>query len=213
MNNRVEIYADDIDLYLREYCESRHIEDDKKITSSMWAAALMYINQHIFKGKDLLRHKNTFNNEPYDLDKVLALLGKYIFLCSDHNQRVCVDHFCLLSGIDRATIYSWGSEGRRSGDKRAKQVYITLLEHSMMAADDLMVSRSGVNSIAYRNAVQERYNAFWAKQENKAVVDATDLRERLGITEQLALPDQGETEQKAKVSHVFDTINLLDFNM
>ena len=185
MENQIDVFEDDIDVYLQEYIDSREIQDPRKITSSMWAAAMMFINAHVFKNRDILRQTHTYNNNPYDLDKVLRLLDKYIFLCNDHNQRICVEHFCLLSGITKATISYWTNDLRRSGDKKAKQIVTKLMEHSLMAADDLMVSKTGVNSIAYANNIRDRYSTFMEKQKDSKAIDMADVAEQLGITRQL----------------------------
>lgn len=194
MKNDIDIYEDDIDLYIDEYIESRGL-DRNKIPSSQWAACMMFVNQHTFRNGDSLRNTR---NRPYEynLDAVQRLLNKYIFLCSDYCQRVCIEHFCLLSGITRATINYWANDLRRSNDEKAKQIYATLMDHSMMAADDLMISKSGVNSIAYRNAVNERYNAFMAKQEEKTAIDTAALERQLGI-DNLALLPEPETRPEA----------------
>lgn len=180
-----EIYDDDIDLALAEYVESRNIEDERKMTSSMWAACMQFIGDKVFKNGDLLRDKNTWNNEPYDLDKVLSLVKKYTFLCNDHNQRICVEHFSMLSGIHKSTISLWANELRRSGDKRAKQIYMLLMDGAMQAADDLMVSRTSVTSIAYRNATEQRYNEYKTKQQEPTIAMSADIIDRLGIAEEL----------------------------
>lgn len=194
MEDDVKIYADDIDLALAEYVETRNIEDERKMTSSMWAACMQYIGDRVFKNKaDLLRQKNTWNNEPYDLSRVLALVKKYIFMCNDHNQRICVEHFSMLSGIHKSTISLWANELRRSGDKKAKQIYMMLMDGSMQAADDLMISRTSVTSIAYRNATKERYDAVMNKAEENNVLDMDSLADRLGVSDKLqALPDKGK---------------------
>jgi len=194
LSNDIEIYADDIDLALAEYVETRNIEDERKMTSSMWAACMQFIGNKVFKNRDdLLREPNTWNNCPYNLDKVLALVNKYIFLCNDHNQRVCVEHFSMLSGIHKSTISLWANDLRRSGDKKAKQIYLILMDGSMQAADDLMVSKTGVNTIAYRNATKERYDAVMSKQAESNILDMDFLADRLGISDKLqALPDKGK---------------------
>ena len=192
MDEKVEIYDSSIDYYLQEYIETRGL-DRNKIPSSQWAAAMRYINSHVFTGGNSLRQRNTINNEPYDMAEVEKLLDKYIFLCMDHCQRICVEHFCLLSGLTKATISYWANDIRRADDPRAKRIYKTLLENSVMAADDLALSKSGVNSIAYANRVHDNYDAFMSKQESVTALDVVDLAEKLGITDKIrALPDKGK---------------------
>lgn len=192
MDEKVEIYDSSIDYYLQEYIESRNL-DRNKIPSSQWAAAMKYIHDHVFTDDKMLRQKNTINNEPYNMDAVEKLLSKYCFLCMDFCQRICVEHFCLLSGLTKATISYWANDVRRANDPRAKRIYKTLLENSVMAADDLALSKSGVNSIAYANRVHDNYDAFMSKQESVTALDMYDLADCLGVSDKLqALPDKGK---------------------
>ena len=55
----------------------------------------------------------------------------------------------------------------------------------MTAADDLMLTKHGVNSIAYRNIVSERYQKQTKAQNN--LLDSSDLALQLGISDQLQL--------------------------
>lgn len=207
----ISVYDDDIDLYLEEYIETRGL-DRNKIPSMQWSAAMMYVHNHVFKN-DERRLKNDVGYS-YNLDAVTKLLDKYLFLCADYGQRVCVEHFCLLSGISKGTISYWSSDQRRTGNKQAKEIYKRLIESSLMSADDLMISRNGVNSIAYRNSVQERYNQYLDKQKDRKIIDTVELAERLGITKQLALQDgKQEPEPLEKVKHPYDDldIDMMDF--
>lgn len=210
----ISVYEDEIDVYIDEYIQSRGIEDDKKISSSMWAACLMFVHAHVFKNdKDALKIKGAAGNA-YDLDKVDALVDKYVYLCSNFNQRISLDHFSLLSGITRATMSYWTNSARRTKDDKARQIIAKLMDYSMMAADDLLLTKSGVNSIAYRNATETRYNNYLLKKDAKKTINTADLAERLGITEQLALPDkQPEPEPLARVKHPYDDcdFDMMDF--
>jgi len=206
MENFVEVYEDDITLYIAEYMESREIEDTRKLTSSMWAACLLYVHDRLFKNDNPLRQKGT-RNHSYNLPLVQELLEKYIGLCCDHNQRICIDHFSLLSGIPKQTISYWATDQRRAGDSRAKAIYNRLVEASLMAADDLMLSRSGVNSIAYRNAVHDRYENRPKPQETG--VNLPDLATRLGIgggdQSRQALPEIEQEQEQIEVKKPWET--------
>lgn len=195
MKENVEVYADDIDMAISEYLEERGIKSARDLTSSMWAACLKYVYVRVFKNGSLLKCRNAKTDKPYeyDLDRVLSLVDRYIFLCNDNNKRIAVQHFCILSGIDKSTISLWANDLRRSGDKRAKQIYMMLMDGSVQAADDMMISKNGVNSIAYANRIHDNYDAFMSKQESVTALDMHDLGERLGISDKLkALPDKGK---------------------
>lgn len=208
----IEIYADDIELYLSEYCQSRGIEDPYNMKSTQWAAALQMIGNRLFKpNRQMLtipEHKDTL-----DLAIVDRLIDKYILLCYDHNQRISIQHFCFLSGIDKSTIYQWlenntmqyiyiALDGSIVRSRKAIQsgkykdcvtiksidLYQKLVNNAIEIADDILLTKSGVNSIAYRNAVQERYNT--RRQDQQKSYDAGNIALQLGITDKLAsLPD------------------------
>ena len=76
-----EVFESDIDMYLTIFCEQHTppIDDLSKESQSVWNAALMYINKHVFKGTDKLKLKSNISNSSsimdsnynsYDLDKV-----------------------------------------------------------------------------------------------------------------------------------------------
>ena len=212
----LEIYQDDIDLYLQEYIDSRGL-DRNKIPSTQWAAALMFVNAHTFRrDKSSLLRSNGHTPYEYDLFAVSRLIDRYIYLCMDYNQRVCIAHFCYLSGIDDNTVYNWRSDNRRvfiyniGSDSSAIDIdlmssgvvdssmmdsaklticpmdlYKKLIQNTIVSADDLVLSKAGVNSIAYRNAVMERYSSRAA--ENVQALDVGSIADQLGITGDVAL--------------------------
>jgi hypothetical protein len=68
---------------------------------------------------------------------------------------------------------------------RRNEIYKKLIQNTMIAADDLVLSKAGVNSIAYRNAVQERYSSRAA--ESVQALDVGSIADQLGITGDVAL--------------------------
>ena len=53
-----EVFENDIELYLRIFCEENKIEDMTTQPQSVWNSALYYIYKHLFKGTDKLKDKN-----------------------------------------------------------------------------------------------------------------------------------------------------------
>ena len=53
-----EVFENDIELYLRIFCEENKIEDMTTQPQSVWNSALYYIYQHVFKGTDKLKDQN-----------------------------------------------------------------------------------------------------------------------------------------------------------
>lgn len=133
--SQVEVFENDISLYLSMFCEEKNIEDMKKESQSVWNAALMYICKHVFKGKDLLKQKrnvvtdgaimsSTFN--AYDYDIVDQLVDYYIFLCMSFDKEVSLIGFSLLSGIERDTLQGWRADGTKLSSKSsyiAQKIY------------------------------------------------------------------------------------------
>ena len=74
---------------------------------------------------------------------------------------------------------------------KPSNIYNRLVKNTITAADDIMLSKHGVNSIAYRNMINERYSN--KIQENIPVLETADLAKQLGISKELAsLPDKGK---------------------
>lgn len=206
----IDIYDSEIESYIIDFLDSKGIEDYGKITSMQWAAALMYTYDHTFKHDKAALMTDRQYNDGYNIFAVNALCDKYIYLCYSYGQRICIEHFSFLSGIARDTLYRWRDDNKRiyiyncSGDSKEgisgiggnrdrltisrADIFKKLVENTMVSADDIMLSKSGVNSIAYRNAVQERYNS--RRQDQRKTYDAGNIALQLGITDKLAsLPD------------------------
>ena len=52
--NAIEVFENDIQMYLTMFCEENGIEDMKKESQSVWNAALMYIKRHVFNNNSVL---------------------------------------------------------------------------------------------------------------------------------------------------------------
>lgn len=204
----IDIYADDIDLYLSEFLDMMGI-DRQKISSMQWAAALRYICNHTFKRDNsclLARSSGLACANDYNIIAVNALCDRYIDMCYTYGQRICVEHFSFLSGIAIQTLYQWSNDNRVvyvysdidskdvlsssvvDGKRltiRRNDIYKKLVQNTIIAADDLVLSKAGVNSIAYRNAVQERYASRAADQVQ--ALDVGSIADQLGIASDVAL--------------------------
>lgn len=113
---KVEVFENDIDLYLKIFCEEQNIEDLKTESQSVWNAALMYVKRHVFSTSDILKsNSNIINNNSimdsnynqYNYDLVDNVCDYYIYLCMRYDKEVSAIGFSLLTGIDRYTIATW----------------------------------------------------------------------------------------------------------
>lgn len=123
-----EVFQNDIELYLAKFCEEHNIEDMTKEPQSRWNAALMYINKYVFSDKSILKlNKNINKNNTncimdnnfnmYDYDKVEYILYIYYYLCAVYDKECSIIGFSLLTGINRDTIYDWGTKEKKLSTK------------------------------------------------------------------------------------------------
>ena len=118
----VELFENDIQLYLTMFCEENGIEDMKKESQSVWNGALRYIRRHVFNNKDLLKEPNNIHNtnnsiasnyNMYNYELVNNICDIYIDLCFINDKEVSIIGFSNLTGIDTELIYNWGNENTK----------------------------------------------------------------------------------------------------
>ena len=121
-DNTIEIFENDIQMYLSMFCEENGIEDMKKESQSVWNGALRYIRRHVFNNKDVLKSKdniNIYNNNipstfnAYNYDTVNSICDIYIDLCFINDKEVSIIGFSNLTGIDTELIYNWANENTK----------------------------------------------------------------------------------------------------
>lgn len=128
----VEVFENDIELYLKLFCEENKIDNMKHESQSVWNSALRYIYKHVFKGTNTLKSKSNVlinnNNIPsncnaYDYELVLKVLDIYIYdLCMRYDKEVSIIGFVTLTGIPESIIYEWGN-GERKLSSSASEIY------------------------------------------------------------------------------------------
>ena len=119
-SNSIEVFENDIDLYLQEFAKRDEIEDYRQVGQSVWNSALRYIYNHVFKPSPRLLKShvniNIAGNEipsncnAYNYDLVSDICDYYIYnMCMRYNKEVSVLGFVTLTGIDESTLYEWGN--------------------------------------------------------------------------------------------------------
>ena len=118
----IEVFENDIQLYLSMFCEENGIEDMKKESQSVWNGALRYIRRNVFNNRDVLKAKdniNIYNNNipstfnAYNYDTVNCICDIYIDLCFINDKEVSIIGFSNLTGIDNELIHNWGNENNK----------------------------------------------------------------------------------------------------
>lgn len=122
----IELYENDIDLYLHQFQEEQEIEDLRTVPQSVWNAALIYIQRHAFSNRDLLKQSNNIYNtnsimdstyNMYNYDIIYNILEYYVYLCNQYNKEVSIMGFSKLTKIDTDTINSWGNNENKLSSK------------------------------------------------------------------------------------------------
>ena len=128
----IEVYENDIMMFLQMFQEENQIDDLKKESQAVWNSCLRYIYKNVFKNKDFLKQKNntytsdsiipsTFNSYNYDI--VLQVLDIYIYdLCMRYDKEVSIIGFSSLTGIDESVIYDWGNNSTQLSS-RSTEIY------------------------------------------------------------------------------------------
>lgn len=134
-DQKVEVFENDVDLYLKLFCEEQNIEDLKAESQSVWNAALMYVKRHVFSTSDILKSSNNIinnnsimdsNYNQYNYDLVDSVCDYYIYLCMRYDKEVSAIGFSLLTGIGRYTIATWRDGRNKLSTKSldiAKKIY------------------------------------------------------------------------------------------
>lgn len=124
--NTIEVFENDIDLYLHQFQEEQEIDDLRAVPQSVWNACLMYIQRHVFGDKSVLKQSNNIYNSNgimdstynmYDYDIIYNILEYYIFLCNQYNKEISIMGFSKLTKIDTDTINSWGNNENKLSSK------------------------------------------------------------------------------------------------
>lgn len=137
----IDVFIDNIDLYLSQFCEEYQIEDLRNASQNVWNAAMVYVQEHVFNYPKCLKidghidgyvntdaegkraNLNQSNCNAYDFDKINPILKRYHFLCDLYNKGKTITAFCLLTGISESTVYGWGEEGGRKLSTSGLEIY------------------------------------------------------------------------------------------
>lgn len=145
--NSVEVYENDIVMYLQLYCEEHNIDSIKQESQSVWNGALRYIKRHVFQDNSMLRTDNntdlgsicsTFNAYNYDL--VNEICDIYIDLCFTNDKEVSICGFSNLTGISIDAISSWGNGTRGTLSPVSVEIFQKLYTFREESLSDKLVT-------------------------------------------------------------------------
>lgn len=129
MADEIEVFENDIDVYLKLFCEEQGIEDMRTAPQSVWNAALIYIKKHVFNVPRILKISkplegyinntdidnnayklNNSNCNAYDINKINSICDYYIYMCYMYDKSISIMGFSKLTGINQDTIHDWGNK-------------------------------------------------------------------------------------------------------
>lgn len=167
----VEIYENDIALYLDQYIQERGIKDMSKETQNKWNACLLYIYKCVFKGnRDKLRYPN--NKDTYNSELINDICDVYIDLCFEYDKEVSIMGFSKLTGIDTDTINTWGTGECRFGSL-STVIYKKLVANNEESLSNMLIS-GGRNPMKILPALNRRHN--WNMGQPRGVDGAIQHR-------------------------------------
>lgn len=163
----IEVYENDIDLYIKLFCEENNIEDINSISQSVYNAMLRYVYKHCFKGTDKLKSKRLYstsdriksNYNAYDIDICDSICDHYIYLCQLYDKEISLVGFSNLTGIDNETILVWGSGDRKTLSPKSIGIYQKLVSGRENSLSDKLSSGKG-NPVGVLAILNHFYN--WA---------------------------------------------------
>ena len=104
---KIEVYANDIELYLHQYCIDHGIKDKDLYTidQSRWNSVLLYIYKHVFKPlkTDVVMNNGKSNIDYSDGELLDNICNIYIDMCYEYSKEVSILGFCKLTGINPDT--------------------------------------------------------------------------------------------------------------
>ena len=196
----IEVFENDIQMYLTMFCEENGIDDMKKESQSVWNGALRYIRRHVFNNKDVLKSKdniNIYNNNipstfnAYNYDTVNNICDIYIDLCFINDKEVSIIGFSNLTGIDNETINVWGNNDNKLSSL-SFGIYKKLTQFREESLSNKLVTgnKNPVGVIAVLNR-QYGWASPYTSDSNrqKRALTADELPKLGANNQQKALPD------------------------
>ena len=209
VNNTVDVFQDDIDMYINLWMEERNIEDLCKISQNRWYNCCKYVYENVFKvNPKYLKDDNNINNA-YDTDKVNEVLDIYIDLCNDYEKVVNIVGFTFFTGIHRDTLNGWvnGVQLGSSGSDICKKID-EMREESLVG---LQVSGKG-NPMNYMPSLNKYcgFNMPGVRDQGPRVraLTASELP-KLGSGNCARLPDNFDNSSPDNGEIVIDNSNNL----
>lgn len=201
----IEVFENDIDVYLREFQEEQEIEDMRTVPQSVWNACLMYIQRHVFTDRNLLKQNSNVHNtnsimstnyNMYNYDLIDTILDYYIYISKLYNKMITISGFSKLTNIPYTTIEEWGNNYKDSNrlNSKSSDLHKKLMQELEDSLTDKLADcpRNPIGAIAMLKHYRGWESPYSSDSTSRAQIGVDGLRE-LG---QIKPPNFVQIEQK-----------------
>ena len=175
----IEVFENNIDLYLHQFKEEQGIEDLKTAPQTVWNACLMYIQRHVFPNRDILKqHNNIYINNTitptncnsYNYDLLNQLCDYYIYITALNDKECSIYGYSKLINLPYQTIMEWGNNynNRDRLSTSSAEIYKKLTNEREQSLVAKLVSMKHPTAMAIILNKEYNYNLPGVSKENTA---------------------------------------------
>ena len=197
--NNIDIYENDIDRYIKLFCEEQNIENLRNMSQSVWNACLMYVQRHAFPDRSVLKQKDniyTVNNiapsncNAYNYILLDNICDYYIYITYLYDKECSINGFGKLVNIPHTLIEEWGHNYTNSNrpSSASFDIYKKLSSEREQSLIAKLVSMKHPTAMAIILNKDYGYNLPGVSKE-------TDRKQALGVEQ---LPKLSQIEQKTQ---------------
>jgi hypothetical protein len=186
-SSSIEVFENDIDLYLHQFQDEQGFEDLRTVPQTVWNACLMYIQRHVFTNRnDLKQKKNIYtkntitetNCNSYDYELLNNICDYYIYITALYDKECSIYGYSKLVNIPYQTIMEWGNNynNRDRLSSSSGEIYKKLTNEREQSLVAKLMSMKHPTAIAIVLNKDYSYNLPGVSREvNKVSVSASEL--------------------------------------
>lgn len=169
--NEIDIFENDIELYIDLFCQKHGIESMKLESQNCWNACLSFIYKNLFRGTNRLKYNPNINNE-YNKEYIYNnILPIYIDYCNLYGKEISINGFSKLTGIEYNCFMNWSQESNSIG----LQIYQKLMQENESSNSDLLASGKNPVGIIARLNRHHGWNSPYTNNGSKSQQSVTAL--------------------------------------
>ena len=205
----IDVYENDIDLYLHQFQIEQDIKDLRDIPQTVWTAALIYIQRHVFNDRvKLKQHNNIYINNTitptncnaYNYDLLNEICDYYIYICYLYDKECSIYGFSKLVNIDYKVIQDWGHNYNNSNrlSSSSSNIYKKLTDAREQSLVAKLVSMKHPTAMAIILNKDYQYNLPGVSKElAKASLSSAELPKLSVKSEQFAIDSSGTLDENS----------------